>query len=186
MGYDFGDERFLWGPRLSVTYLRSELDAFTESGQTSVTNTVESNTPFDPINDPRGLTTTRATGDPIGLELVFGDQDRTSLQTEAQLVVAYRFEPEFGAIVPRVSASWIHEFEGERELVTVHMAQDLRPRPTRFSFTTDSADENKGVVAFGLTALLGARFAADLEVAHLVADEKFDSTAVTAQARWQF
>jgi uncharacterized protein YhjY with autotransporter beta-barrel domain len=178
-GYDFGNERFLWGPRVSVTYLRSDLDGFTESGRTSVTNTVES-------NNPDVLTTKRAIGDPTGLELAFDDQDRTSLQTEAQLVAAYRFEPEFGAIIPRVSASWIHEFEGKRELVTVRMAQDRRATPTRFSYTTDSADENKGIIAFGITALVGARFAADLEVSHLVADEKFDSTVVTAQARWGF
>jgi hypothetical protein len=66
------------------------------------------------------------------------------------------------------------------------MAQDLRATPTRFGFTTDRADENKGVVAIGLTALIGTQLAADLEVSHLIADDRFDSTAVTAQARWRF
>jgi outer membrane autotransporter protein len=149
MGYDFGGERFLWGPRVSITYLKSEIDAFTESGRTSVTNTVES-------NNPDILTTMRAAGDPTGLELAFDEQERISLQAEARLVVACRFEPKFGAIIPRVSASWIHEFKGERDLVTVRMAQDLRPTPTRFSFTTNSVDKNKGVVAIGLTAFIGA------------------------------
>jgi uncharacterized protein YhjY with autotransporter beta-barrel domain len=33
-GYDFGNERLLWGPRLSLTYLRSKIDGFSESGRT--------------------------------------------------------------------------------------------------------------------------------------------------------
>jgi uncharacterized protein YhjY with autotransporter beta-barrel domain len=179
MGYDFGSERFLWGPRVSFTYIRSETDDYTESGKTSVTNTVRS-------NNENILTTIREAGDPTGLELAYDEQERTSLQTEVQLVAAYRFEPEFGAIIPRVSASWIHEFKDERELVRVRMAQDHRPDPVRFSFTTDNVDRNKGVIATGVTAFIGARLAADLEVSHLVGDDRYDSTAVTAQARWRF
>lgn len=176
-GFDFGDERLLWGPRVSITYLRSELDGFTETGETSVTNSVLSN---------GGLLTTRAPGEPIGLELAFDKQSRTSLQTEAQFVAAYRFESRFGAIIPRVSASWIHEFRGERELVGIRMAQDYRASPTRLSFTTDSVDKDKGIIALGVTALVSESFAADLRVTHLVADKKFDSTTVAAQARWRF
>jgi len=179
MGYDFGSERFLWGPRVSLTYIKSEIDAYTESGKTSVTNTVKS-------NNEAILTTIREAGDPTGLELAYDEQERTSLQTEAQLVAAYRFEPKFGVIIPRVSASWIHEFKDERELVRVRMAQDHRPDPVRFSFTTDNVDRNKGVIAAGITAFIGARLAADLEVSHLVGDDRYDSTAITAQARWRF
>lgn len=92
----------------------------------------------------------------------------------------------FGTLIPRASASWIHEFKGERKLVTVHMAQDYRATPARFSFTTDSADKNKGVIAIGVTALLNMQFAADIEVARLIADDNFDATTLTAQARWSF
>ena len=179
VGYDFGSERLLWGPRLSITYLKSRLDGFTENGRTSVTNRVESN------ND-LVLFTDRAAGDPTGLELAFDKQSRTSIQSEAQLVAAYRFDTQFGALVPRVSASWIHEFKGNRELIGVRMAQDLRAQPTRFSFTSDRVDKNKGVLAIGLTAVFTREFAADVEVARLVADDRFDSTTIRAQARWRF
>lgn len=54
-GYDFGNERFLWGPRVSLTYVTSKIDAFTEAGQASVV-----------ILGPDGLPTA---GNSTGLEL---------------------------------------------------------------------------------------------------------------------
>jgi hypothetical protein len=88
-------------------------------------------------------------------------------------------------LIPRISGSWIHEFRAERELVTVRMAQDLRATPTRFSFTTDRVDEDKGTIAIGLTAFIGRELTADLEISWLVGDDQFDSTIVRALARWR-
>lgn len=176
-GVDFGGERLLWGPRVSLTYLRSHVDGFTETGRTSVTNTVNSN---------GGLSTPRAAGDPTGLELTYGDQSRTSVQLETQMVAAYRVESAYGTFFPRVSVAWIHEFKGDRERVSVRMAEDHRATPTVFSFTTDSVDRNKGILSIGLAAVLGARFVADLEITRLIADDRFEATTVTAQARWRF
>ena len=179
LGFDFGDDRFQWGPRVSLTYLHTTIGAYTETGRTSVTHTVRSNT-------PAVLTTTRAAGDPIGLELAFDRQRRTSLQAEVQLVAAYRHEAAFGTVVPRLALSWLNEFKGERQGVSVRMAQDRRADPTRFSFTTDSTDKRKGTVALGLSWLHGAQFAADIEVSRLFADDRFDSTTVAVQAVWRF
>jgi hypothetical protein len=177
-GYDFGDESFLLGPRISVHYVRSKLAPFTENGRSTVDNTVTARTLV--------LQTTRAIGAPTGLELAFAGQSRTSLQTELQLVAAFRFDTRFGAMIPRLSGSWIHDFRAERRLVTVRMAQDRRPNPTLISFTTDSSDKNKGVIAIGVSAVLGPSVTADLEVSRLVGDDRFDATAVAAQARWRF
>lgn len=176
-GFDFGQDRFLLSPRVSITYTKTTIAAFSETGQASVANEV---------NSVGGLKTTRNLGDPIGLELVFDEQTRASLQTEAQFVIGYRFTLAFGELIPRVSAAWIHEFQGERQLVTVHMAQDLRSSPKRFEFTADSTDKNKGTVAIGATFLVGTQFTADFAITSLVADSNFSSTTVTAQARWQF
>lgn len=177
-GYDFLDDRLLWGPRLSLTYQSSTIDGFTESGQTSVATPVQSS--------GGTIQTTRAPGRPTGLELAYDKQDRSSLQSNLQLVAAYRFDTAYGPFIPRASASWIHEFRGKRQLVNVHMAQDYRASPTQFSFTTDSVDKDKGVIALGITALINAQIVADFEVAHLVADRQFDSTTFTAQVRWKF
>ena len=179
VGFDGGGEQWLWGPRLSLTYQRTSIGAYTESGRTSVTHTVES-------NNPTILTTLRAAGDPTGLELAFDEQRRTSLLSELKLVGAYRHEAAFGTLVPRLSLSWQHEFKGDRELVGVRMAQDRRASPTRFSFTTDSTDKSKGTVAFGLSLQRGPQFAADIEVSRLLADDRFDSTQFALQARWRF
>ena len=179
LGFDFGDDRFQWGPRVSLTYLRTTIGAYTETGRTSVTHTVSSNT-------PAVLRTTRAAGDPIGLELAFDRQRRTSLQSELQLVAAYRHQVAFGTVVPRLAVSWLNEFKGGRELVTVRMAQDRRADPTRFSFTTDAVDKSKGSFALGLSWLHGAQFTADIEVSRLFADDRFDATTVAVQAFWRF
>ena len=164
---------------MSLTYLRTTIGAYTETGRTSVTHTVSSNT-------PAVLRTTRAAGDPIGLELAFDRQRRTSLQSELQLVAAYRHQAAFGTVVPRLAVSWLNEFKGGRELVTVRMAQDRRADPTRFSFTTDAVDKSKGSFALGLSWLHGAQFTADIEVTRLVADDRFDATTVAVRAFWRF
>ena len=179
VGFDLQADPFQWGPRLSLTWLRTTLGAYTETGRTSVTNRVESNTPLV-------LFTDRAAGDPIGLELAFDRQRRTSLQSELQLVANARHETAFGVLVPRVAVGWVHEFKGERQLVNVRMAQDLRATPTRFTFTTDSVDKNKATLALGVSLLRGAQFAADLEVTRLVGDDRFDSTSVALQAIFRF
>ena len=111
-GYDFGSDRLLWGPRVSITYLESKLRPFTESGRTSVTNTVRGNGADPNTGDPI-LVTPRGSESATGLELAFDEQSRTSLQSEVQLVAAYRFDTGFGALIPRVSGSWIHEFRAE-------------------------------------------------------------------------
>jgi uncharacterized protein YhjY with autotransporter beta-barrel domain len=179
VGLDVLAEQFQWGPRVSLTYLRTTVGAYTESGRTSVTNLVES-------NNKDVLFTNRTAGDPTGLELAFDRQRRTSLQSEVQLVAAYRFDTSVGTLVPRVSASWLHEFKGERQLVGLRMAQDFRADPTRFSFTTDSVDKNKGALALGLSMVQGPQFTADVEVSRLFADDRFDSTKVAVQAVWRF
>jgi uncharacterized protein YhjY with autotransporter beta-barrel domain len=177
-GIDFGDERFIWGPRALLTYVHTTIGAYTETGRTSVTNTVESVTGI--------LNTQRSAGDPTGLELSVGRQRRESLQSELQLVAALRHETALGTLVPRVSVSWIHEFKGERESVNVRMAGDLRPTPTYFSYTTDAVDRDKGMLALGLAWLRGADFAADIEVRRLVSDNRFSATSVGLRALWRF
>ncbi len=176
-GVDFRTAQFQWGPRLALTYLRTALGAYQETGRTSVTNTV---------NSVGGIQTTRTAGNPTGLELAFDKQHRSSLQSELQVQAATRYETGAGSWVPRVSAAWVHEFKGERQLVAVRMAQDLRAAPTRFSFTTDSVDKNKFQLALGLSLLRGPGFVADVEVTRLEGDQQFTSTAFTAQARWRF
>lgn len=179
VGFDVDAEPFFWGPRLALTYLRTQIGAFTESGRTSVTNEVRSNT-------PDVLRLERRSGDPIGLELAYDKQQRTSLQSELQLAAAYRHESGFGTLVPRLSVSWVHEFKGERQLVGIRMAQDQRASPTRFDFTTDSVDKNKGTVALGLSLLRGPQFAADVEVSRLLGDDRFKATSLAARAAWRF
>jgi hypothetical protein len=78
-GYDLGNDRFLWGPRISITYLESKVRPFTETGRTSVTNTVEGKA-LTRTTGNKILITPRARRAPRDLELAFEEQSRTSLQ----------------------------------------------------------------------------------------------------------
>jgi uncharacterized protein YhjY with autotransporter beta-barrel domain len=178
-GFDLRGERWQWGPRLSLTYLRTTLGAYTESGRTSVTHRVESNTRDVLFLD-------RAAGDPTGLELAFERQRRASLLSELQLVAAYRLDTEAGTVVPRIAASWLHEFKGDRDAVRVRMAQDRRADAVRLAFTTDRVDRNKGSVGVGVSWAHPSGWAAEADLVRLVGDDRFDSTQVALQALWRF
>lgn len=177
-GIDFGQDRFSWGPRLGLTYTRTRIGAYTETGRTSVTHTVRSNTGL--------LETLRSPGDPIGLELAFGDRSRSSLQSELQLVTALRQDTPMGALTPRLALSWLHEFRGERQAVPVRMAGDRRATPTVFEFTTDAQDPDRGLLALGVTWQGSAGFTADVELRHQFGDNRFDVTSLGLRALWRF
>lgn len=178
-GMDFGDpQAFSWGPRVGLNYARTGIGRYNETGQTSLTYTLLSNT--------RVLETRRPAGSPTGLELAFERQRRTSLQSELQLVAALRLDTAAGALTPRLALSWVHEFRTERQEIRVRMAQDFRPTPTQFGFTTDALDANKGVAALGVRWERGADMAADLEVRRQFGDRLFAVTSVGLRGLWRF
>ncbi len=177
-GMDFGEDRFSWGPRVGLTYTRTRIGAYTETGRTSVTHTVRSNTGL--------LETVRAPGDPTGLELAFEGRSRSSLQSELQLVAALRYDTPMGALTPRLALSWLHEFRYERQSVRVRMAGDRRAVPTVFEFTTDAQDPDRGLLALGLTWQSSAGFSADAELRHQFGDNRFDATSLGLRALWRF
>ncbi len=178
-GLDFGDpQAFTWGPRLGLTYARTAIGSYTESGRTSVTHTVTSNTGL--------LQTLRAAGDPTGLELTFDGQSRSSLQSELQFVAALRMDTAAGSLTPRLALSWVHEFRTDAQVIQVRMAQDRRAAPTTFSFTRDALDANKGVAALGVRWERGADMAADLEIRRQFGDPLFAVTSVGLRGLWRF
>ena len=176
-GGDLGAGGWSVGPRAILTYARATTGAFTESGRSTVAT---------PVRPNSGNVVQRALGGPTGLELAFSEQARYSMLLDLGAELARRIDTPFGAIVPHGSAYWRHEFNDDRDILTVRMAQDLRSTPSRFSFATDAPDANTALVAAGASLLFGARFAVRAELRQLLLDDLFDARAITAQARLRF
>jgi Autotransporter beta-domain len=176
-GADLGSGGWNAGPRVILTYARTTTDPFVEAGRSTVANSVHPNS---------GPAVQRTLGGPIGMELAFDEQSRYSLLLELGGEVGRQITTPFGALVPFGSAYWRHEFNDERTIVTVRLAQDLRSSPTRFSFGTDAPDANTAMVAGGLSALFGSRFALRAEYRQLLMDDLFDSNVFAGQARLRF
>ena len=149
-GADVGSGGWTVGPRVILTYARTTTDPFIESGRSTVANAVHPN---------NGPDVQRTLGGPIGFELAFDEQSRSRCCSS----LAARRGGESRRPSARSSRSdpayWRHEFNDERTIVTVRMAQDLRSSPSRFSFGTDAPDADTAMVSGGLAALFGSRFA---------------------------
>jgi hypothetical protein len=176
-GADLGSGGWIVGPRVILTYARATTDSFIEAGRSTVANSVHPNS---------GPDVQRTLGGPIGVELAFDEQSRYSLLLELGGDVGRQIGTPFGALVPFGSAYWRHEFNDERTIVTVRLAQDLRSSPTRFSFGTDAPDADTAIASAGLSALFGRRFALRAEYRQLLMDDLFDSNVFAAQARLRF
>jgi uncharacterized protein YhjY with autotransporter beta-barrel domain len=172
-GANLGNDTVLIGPRVTLTMARATTDAYAETGVSTVANTVDPNEGDDVI---------RRLGGPIGFELAFDEQSRTSVVLEAGSEFAVRLGP----IVPFVSGYWRRELKDDFHTVTARFVQDRRPTPSVFEFGNDPFDRDSLVTGFGVSAVGGNRFMARLEVTKLHADDLFNSRTIALQARVRF
>ena len=144
-GTDAGNARVSGGPRAIFTVTRATTGAYIETGKNTVANTVTFN---------NGDKITRTLGGPIGTELAFDEQTRTSVLLEA----GGEFAVHAGSVSPFFAAYWRHEFNGDFPIVTARMAQDRRTTPTVLSFGFDAYDRDAFQFGFGANAVSGERF----------------------------
>ncbi|MEO8257015.1 MAG: autotransporter outer membrane beta-barrel domain-containing protein [Acidobacteriota bacterium] len=177
-GASLGNAFVTVGPRAILTVSRASTDAFVETGRSTVAN------PVVPVSfaDPVPVPVTRSLGGPIGFELAFDEQSRTSVLLETGAEISGRA----GALIPHVAGYYRREFKDDFHLVTARFAQDRRQAPTRFTFGNDRFDPDSFVFGVGVTALGGDRFAVRAELTTLVSDYLFSSRTLSAQARVRF
>ena len=180
-GFDSSRGAWTFGPRATLGYARSTIDAYAETGRSTVDNPVTPNGAGLPPDGGRIIN--RALGDPIGLELAYREQEHDSLLLEIGGLVERRFETSRGMLVAHASAYWRHEFKDELRFATVRFVQDLRPDPVFFSFVNGQVDADTALFSVGLTAVFNERAAMRFEVTHLAFDSYLDSTGVSAQVR---
>lgn len=185
-GFDRSRGAWSFGPRATLAYTRTTIDAYAETGWSTVDNPVTPNNNAAPGVDPQpgqGRIIEREIGDGIGLELAYREQRHDSLLLEVGGVVERRFEHARGQLVAHASAYWRHEFRDDLRFATASFAQDGRQDPVVFSFANGEVDADTAVFTLGLTAVFNARAAMRLELSHLAFDRHLDATGISAQVR---
>jgi hypothetical protein len=173
VGATLGNDYWTVGPRVAMTITRSTTDAYIETGRSTVAN------PVEPVF---GNTVNRTLGGPIGFELAFDAQSRTSVLLEAGGEVAGRA----GIVVPFASAFWRHEFNDDYHLLTARFAQDRRQSPLRFTIGNDRPDADSLLFGVGVAVPAGERAAVRVEVTKLAYDDLFAARAISVHARVGF
>lgn len=173
LGSNIETDTLLIGPRASISIARGSTAPFSETGRSTVANTVVSNF---------GDTISRTLGGPIGIELAFDEQRQTSALLEAGAEVAGRA----GRLVPFASAYLRHEFLDGIPTVTAHFVQDRRSTPQPFSFGHDAPDRDSLLLGGGVAFPAGNRSAVRVEVTKLAFDAIYSAFSLSVQARVQF
>ena len=172
-GADAGNATVSGGPRAVFTVTRGTTGAYIETGRNTVANTV---------TYANGDKIFRTLGGPIGTELAFDEQTRTSVLLEA----GGEFAVHAGSVSPFFAAYWRHEFNGDFPVVTARMAQDQRTTPTVLSFGFDAYDRDAFQFGFGANAVAGEQFVVRVEYTRLVSDSIFSGGTFSVQARVRF
>ena len=144
-GADAGNAVVSGGPRVVFTVTRGTTGAYIETGRNTVANIVTFN---------NGDQITRTLGGPIGTELAFDEQSRTSVLLEA----GGEFAVHARSVSPFFAGFWRHGFHDGFPVVTARMAQDLRTTPTVLSFGFDAYDRDAFQFGFGANAIAGEQF----------------------------
>lgn len=116
-GYTFNKGAWNGGPNLAVSYVKVDVDAFTEQTE----------------------------GD-SGLAMIYPDQDGESLTVQAGGRLGYSFSVPWGVLMPQVRGDFVREFENDQQAITVRFANDVVVGPpgsptTGFVVFTDNPDE---------------------------------------------
>lgn len=123
VGYDWNSGASTFGPYAGITYARSEIDAYVE----------------------RDLTNS-------GLNMAFGDTDKTSTQGHVGLRVDRAISTGRGVFVPQLRVEYLYELEDDAPDATASFALDAQG--TRFAFIGDEPESDVVSVGIGGTAIL--------------------------------
>lgn len=89
-----------------------------------------------------------------GLELKYGDQYVSSVQSVLGMQGTAAVNTGFGVLVPQINADYIHEFANSQRFINVQLAEDQRANPFQFRFQTDTPVRNYFNLGTGLVAVL--------------------------------
>lgn len=119
-----------------------------------------------------------------GLELIYDNQNISSLTTTAGLFASMAINTRWGVLVPQATAEYVHEFLNDQRSVGFRFVDTLS-RP-RFLFQTDSPDRNFFNLGLGAVFVLPGGMSTFVNVRELVGYNTRRATNVTAGLRLAF
>jgi outer membrane autotransporter protein len=120
------------------------------------------------------------------MELAIDDWSVDSLQTKLGLEGSAAISMGFGVLVPQAGFDWVHEFENDRQHLDARFAQDFRPTPTVFTFSTDQPDRDYFNITAGVVAVLPRGLQVFGQFRTLVGHKFFDSVGGSVGVRTEF
>ena len=119
-----------------------------------------------------------------GLELIYDNQNITSLTTSVGVFGSVAFSTRWGVLVPQATAEYVHEFFNDQRTVGFTLV-DTISRP-RLLFQTDVPDRNFFNLGLGAVFILPGGMSTFVNVRELVGYNTRRATAVTAGLRLAF
>ena len=119
-----------------------------------------------------------------GLELIYDNQNISSLTTTAGAFVSMAINTSWGVLVPQATAEYVHEFLNDQRTVGFRFV-DTVSRP-RFLFQTDNPDRNFFNLGIGAVFVLPGGMSTFVNVRELVGYSTRRATNVTAGLRLAF
>jgi outer membrane autotransporter protein len=160
-GYDLGTGALRFGPTGSMSYIRVDVDGFTE----------------------------RTTGS-SGLAMRFTDQTGESLMVKVGGQLSYAISRKWGILSPQARFDFVHEMMNDAQQLTVRFANSaptLEPGQPGDSFVvlTDNPDKNFFNWAVGLTATLANGFAGFIDYESVAGLDTITSEELSFGLRYQ-
>jgi outer membrane autotransporter protein len=119
-----------------------------------------------------------------GLELIYDNQNISSLTTAVGLFASMAISTRWGVLVPQATAEYVHEFLNDQRSVGFQVVDTLS-RP-RFLFQTDTPDRNFFNLGVGVVLVLPGGMSTFVNVRELVGYSTRRATNVTAGLRLAF
>lgn len=164
--YDFTQGPWTFGPTLQLSFVRFDIDGFTENG---------------------------GSGAGQGLGLTFDDQEAESLQTALGGAVSHAIGADFGVVLLQARAEWVHEYLDDSRIVTGRFANAISPvnpplvgSSSSFSLKTDDPDRDRFRVGAGASAVLQGGISAFADFETVLGHEDVESYTATAGVRMEF
>ena len=119
-----------------------------------------------------------------GIELIYDNQNISSLTTTAGLFASVAINTKWGVLVPQATAEYVHEFLNDQRTVGFRFV-DTISQP-RFLFQTDNPDRNFFNLGIGAVFVLPGGMSTYVNVRELVGYSTRRATNVTAGLRLAF
>ena len=118
-----------------------------------------------------------------GLELIFDDRSRQSLQSELGINASLSASTGFGVLVPEADFEYIHEFQDDQRHISASFVEDLQASRAVFSFENQRPDRDFFRGAFGASLVLPRGIQLFALYHTLLGHRYFDTQGVTAGVR---